>query len=319
MNQINIVCATDDKYVPYCGVMITSLFENNREREINVYVLIDKELLKKEVAKFDRLAKRYNQNIYFCKVDKSFFENFPIKGNGEGQLSIVAYYRIYAADLLPKTVDKVLYLDCDIIVNGSVGELFDMDWTDVAIGGVADMCIEWQEFYDRLHYDRSLGYFNSGVVLMNLDYWRKHNISQQCLDYLANNYAIIENNDQDVLNYVMRFNKRMLPITYNYQTLFLTPYIYESLSYQMQTNILDEKSPKIIHYASRMKPWMAYYYSYPFYSVWKKYKNLSPWRFMHEVLPKKLKLVAVIKRYFIWPLGFWLRKPKIVEGWIELK
>lgn len=317
MNPINIVCATDDKYIPYCGVMLTSLFENNQEREINVYILVDKALSKRGIAKFDRLAKQYKQNINFCQVDKSFFENFPIKGNGVGQLSIVTYYRLYAADLLPQTVDKVLYLDCDIIVDGSVGELFDMDWTDVAIVGAPDMSIEWQEFYDRLQYDCSLGYFNAGVVLLNLEYWRQHNIAQECLDYLANNYAIIMNNDQDVLNVVMRAKKKMLPITWNFQTQFLTPFIFDKFSKQMQEEVLKENSPKIIHYASEMKPWMAYYYSYPFYSLWRKYKKLSPWRYMPEILPKKFKLVALIKRYLFWPLGLWLKRPIIVDGWSE--
>ena len=317
MKPINVVCATDDKYVPYCGVMLTSLFENNQEREINVYILVDKVLSKRGIAKFDRLAKQYKQNINFCQVDKSFFENFPIKGNGVGQLSIVTYYRLYSADLLPPTVDKVLYLDCDIIVDGSVGDLFDMDWTDVAIVGAPDMSIEWQEFYDRLQYDRSLGYFNAGVVLLNLEYWRQHNIAQECLDYLANNYAIIMNNDQDVLNVVMRAKKKMLPITWNFQTQFLTPFIFDKFSNPMQEDVLKEKSPKIIHYASEMKPWMAYYYSYPFYSLWRKYKKLSPWRYMPEKLPKKLKLVALIKRYLLWPLGLSLKRPTIVDGWRE--
>lgn len=317
MKPINIVCATDGKYVPYCGVMLTSLFENNKEREINVYILIDKALPANGVAKFERLAKHYHQTINFCKVDSSFFENFPIKGNGVGQLSVACYYRIYAADLLPDNINEVLYLDCDIIVNDGIGELFDMDWKDVAIGVVDDMCIEWQEYYDRLQYERELGYFNSGVVLINLEYWRKHNVATQCIDYLANNYKCIENNDQDVLNFVLRKQKRTLPITYNYQTLFLDLYCFNTFSKKMKGDVLMEKNPKIIHYASRMKPWMAYYYSFPFYSVWQKYKKISPWRCMPEVLPQKLKLVALIKRYLIWPFGLWLKKPQLIEEWKE--
>lgn len=85
----------------------------------------------------------------------------------------------------------------------------------------------------------------------------------------------------------------------------------------MQENVLKEKSPKIIHYASEMKPWMAYYYSYPFYFVWQKYKKISPWHLMPEMLPKKLKLIAWVKRYLLWPLGIWLKKPEIVKGWRE--
>ena len=71
MKPINVVCATDDKYVPYCGVMLTSLFENNQEREINVYILVDKVLSKRGIAKFDRLAKQYKQNINFRNYIKS--------------------------------------------------------------------------------------------------------------------------------------------------------------------------------------------------------------------------------------------------------
>ena len=317
MNPINIVCATDENYAPYCGVMITSVFENNKNRDVNVYIIIDKTLSVNAISKFKKLEEKYNQCIVFCEVDKSFLESFPIKGNGVGQLSIASYYRIYAADLLPKTVDKVLYLDCDIIVNKEIGELFDMEWKDVAVGVVDDMCIEWQEYYDRLQYDRVLGYFNSGVVLMNLEYWRKHNISTQCIEYLVHNYKIIENNDQDVLNVVLRKQKKSLHITYNYQTLFLDPYCFDTFLKKMKDDVLIEKNPKIIHYASRMKPWMAYYYSYPFYSVWKKYKKISPWRYRLELLPKNHKLVALMKRYLFWPLGIWLKKPNIIEGWKE--
>ena len=130
---------------------------------------------------------------------------------------------------------------------------------------------------------------------------------------LNNYYAIIENNDQDVLNVVMRAQKRMLPIKWNYQTLFLIPYCFDTFSEQMKQEVLNEKAPIIIHYASEMKPWMAYYYSYPFYSLWRKYKKLSPWRYMPEKLPKKFKLVALIKRYLFWPLGLWLKRPDIVK------
>ena len=60
------------------------------------------------------------------------------------------------------------------------------------------MCTEWDEFYDRLQYDKKLGYFNAGVVMINLDYWRKHNTGKDCLDFLAQHYDRILNNDQDV-------------------------------------------------------------------------------------------------------------------------
>lgn len=313
MNPINVLCATDDKYVPYCGIMLTSLFENNKDREVNAYIMIDKPLSRKSILNLKKVAEKYHQYIHYCLVDSTFFEKFPIKGAGAGHLSIVTYYRLYAADLLPMEVDKVLYLDCDIAVNASIGELFDMDWADYAIGAVSDMCVEWQEFYDRLQYDKSLGYFNAGVAFMNLDYWRKHNVAQQCFDYLVNNYDRMENNDQDVLNFVLKNQKRQLPISYNFQIQLLMPYFFDGYTKEMQEEIRMIQIPKIIHYAAELKPWMAYYYSYPFYSIWQRYKRLSPWRCMFEQLPKTRKLVALIKRYLLWPFGIKLKKPQLIE------
>ena len=118
-SRIAIVCATDDNYAPYCGIMLTSVLENNRDREVSAYILIDKPLLEIHQKRFKQLSDKYSSGIEFVMVDKSFFEKFPIKGEAKNvkHWSIVTYYRLYAEELLPKSVDKVLYLDCDIIVN----------------------------------------------------------------------------------------------------------------------------------------------------------------------------------------------------------
>ena len=311
--RINIVCATDDKYVPYCGVMLTSLFENNKDGNVDVYIMIDKPLQERNREKFAELANRYGTNISYCVVDKQFLENFPLKGDGVDHWSIVTYYRLYAAELLPETVDKVLYLDCDIIVDDSLRELFDMDWDGIAAGVVPDMCTEWTGYYERLGYDRSKGYFNAGVMLMNLDYWRKHGTGQQCLDWLADNYDKVFNNDQDVLNVVLADKKKTLPITYNYQIQLRMPYFFNTFSKGLKEEVLKTRHPVIIHYAAELKPWMAYYYSYPFNDVWHKYKKMSLWKSMSDALPAQRKPIAFVRRYILWPLGIKLKKPNFVN------
>lgn len=310
--RINITCATDDKYVPYCGVMITFVFENHKDAEVHVYILIDSPLSKPNQKQLARLAERYGQHIHYSKVDKSYLEHFPLKGDGIDYWSIVTYYRLYAADLLPEDVDLVLYLDCDIIVDGSLIPLFKTDWTDVAIGAVPDMCTEWGEFYDRLQYDKSLGYFNAGVVLMNLSYWRKNNIGKICLDFLSSHYDRIKNNDQDVLNYVLRNCKRNLPVTFNYQIQLRMPYFFDGFSNVMKQDVLSTTHPIIIHYAAELKPWMHKYYSYPFRNTWQHYKRLSPWRHKPDLYPPTRKWATFIKRWFLWPLGVKLKKPKLI-------
>lgn len=314
-SKIAIVCATDDNYAPYCGIMLTSVFENNRDREVSTFVLIDNPLREEHQRRFRKLSKKYQREIIFLEVDKSFFEKFPIKGDPKNvkHWSIVIYYRLYAEDLLPKDVDKVLYLDCDIIVNRPIGYLFDMDWEGYAVGAVPDMCTEWQEYYDRLGYERSKGYFNSGVLFMNLKYWRAHKIGRKCVEYLASNYNCVFNPDQDVLNVVTKDCKRTLPVTYNYQMQLRLPYFFNTFGENMKKDILETDSPHIIHYAAELKPWMTKYYFYPFNAEWHKYKKLSPWKSLIDKLPDKRKVIAFIKRYILWPLGIMVKKPQMVR------
>ena len=313
-SKLAIVCATDDNYASYCGVMLTSVMENNRDRDVSAYIMIDKPLPEKQQKRFLQLSNKYGTKIEFIMVDKSFFEKFPIKGDPKNvkHWSIVIYYRLYAEDLLPKDVDKVLYLDCDIIVNRPIGELFDMDWERYAVGAVPDMCTEWQEYYDRLGYERSKGYFNSGVLFMNLKYWRAHKIGRKCVEYLASNYDCVFNPDQDVLNVVTKDCKLNLPATYNYQMQLRMPYFFNTFSEEMKKDVLDTLSPHIIHYAAELKPWMTKYYFYPFNAEWHKYKKLSPWKDIKDQLPKERRLIGFIKRYFLWPLGIKAKKPVMI-------
>ena len=76
MNPINILCAADDKYAPYCGVMLTSLFDNNIDREINVYIMLDKPWSVQNMSKVNQLKEKYNQSIKFCEVNNAFFEKY---------------------------------------------------------------------------------------------------------------------------------------------------------------------------------------------------------------------------------------------------
>ena len=313
-SRIAIVCATDDNYAPYCGVMLTSVLVNNKDRDVVAFVLIDKPLSEKNQQRFEMLSNRFEARITFISVDNSFFERFPIKGDEKNikHWSIVTYYRLYAEELLPKDIDKVLYLDCDIVVNRPIGQLFDMEWEGYAVGAVPDMCTEWQEYYDRLGYDRNDGYFNAGVLFMNLAYWRKHNIGRKCIDYLTSNYDRIFNNDQDVLNVVTRNCKRTLPVTYNYQIQLRMPFFFNTFFEDMKKDVLATTSPRIIHYAAELKPWMTKYYFYPFNAEWHKYKRLSPWRSIKDKLPESRKLIGFVKRYILWPLGILVKKPQMV-------
>lgn len=310
---INILCATDDNYVPYCGVMLTSLFENNQGEQINVYILIDKPLSARNTNKFEQLAFRYNQQIEFVLINNEQLAKFPTKGMD--YWSIAMYYRIFATELLPKTVSKLIYLDCDIIVNGSIKEVFNIDLQDKAIGCVSDIYIYTDESQKRLGYASRDGYFNSGVLLINLDYWREYSVCQKCLTYLNQNYNRLFANDQDVLNAVLHDKKIDLPLKYNFQLQFLSNHFFNLQTKEMQEQIkITSNNPIIMHYAYRTKPWNVMYYKMPFLYLWKEYKHKSLWKYMLPTFPKGHKAFNwIIKRFLFWPLGIMKYKSGFIK------
>ena len=299
---INILCATDDNYVPYCGIMLTSVFENNKDVIVNAYVLIDSPLSKRNHRKMEQLADKYKQKIHFVKVDNSIVKNYPAKDMP--YWSIAMYYRLFATELLPKEIDKILYFDCDIIVTGSLQQLFNIDLKDKAVAAAEDIFTYSDIRQKTLGYPANAGYFNSGVLLMNLNYWRKHKIGEKCLQFLFENYSKLSANDQDVLNAVLWDKRVCIPLVFNYQLQFLSKYFFELQTEEMKQEVLNTyASPIVIHYAYAIKPWSIMFYKKPFLKEWKHYKQISQWAHLGRTLPQRKTFNNIIKRFIMWPLG----------------
>lgn len=299
--QISILCATDDNYIPYCGIMLTSVFMNHPHGSVEVYVLSDKPLSSRNTSRFDNLARKYSDIVRYVHVDKKLLGDISV--NGMSYWTLATYYRLFAAELLPDSVKRILYLDCDIIVNGNISRLWQMDWEGIAAGVVPDIFNDDDRNYKLLSYNKELGYFNAGVVFMNLDYWRKHKVGEACIDYLRSNFQKLQSNDQDVLNYILKDCKRTLPLTYNFQIQFFSRYFRSKIfSTSFISGIDSVRKPLIVHYAAEVKPWMADFYGMPLGRLWHRYKRHSPWKYMGDVWPKEKRFRFFLKRYFLWPL-----------------
>lgn len=292
MNKINILCSTDDNYVPYCGIMLTSLFENNKDLNLEVYLMCES-LNEKNLNDLNLLSKKYGVNIQMIHMDNSIFKNCPIRPNDH--VSLVTYYRLVAADVLPEEVDKILYLDCDMIVNGSIKNLYNTDISEYAFGAVIDEDVFNDEKYSRLNYKKSYKYINAGVIIFNLEYWKKHNIAKECFEYISKYPDRIKLHDQDTINVVCRKQKKLLPIVYNFQTGFLLTDLNFSKSVEEEIKS-SSKSPVIIHYTGKNKPWMRYSQQ-PFRNLFFKYKKQSLWNKLPLI--KNLNAKKII-RYYIY-------------------
>lgn len=300
---IHIACNIDTSYVKYCIVMLTSLFENNRKMNFHIHVIAGE--LSEEARQQLRswVEGRYSQKLTIYEAGKDLLQGCMIYG--ESHISLATYYRIFLETVLPANLQKVIYLDCDLVVNGPIEDFWNTDISGYAVGCVEDMWSGKPGNYTRLHYDTSFSYFNAGVLLVNLSYWRQMNFQRLAVDYIAHHVNELIFNDQDVLNALLHDRKLFLPFRYNVQDGFLRR---KRRIRPEALNTLDKEllHPVIIHYTGGKKPWQ-YKSQHPYKNLYFHYLDLTPWKGERPVVPFSYKLKRLIDK-FLYLTG--LAKPK---------
>lgn len=267
--NFDITINTDEKYVQHAVATLCSLFENNKEHLITVHVL--QRGLSEESKNFiTNLSQRYNNKVVFYSVDEEKLQGVQFRKNRP--LSMAAYYRLLLSSVLPESIDKVLYLDCDMIVLRDISEIFSIELNDYALAASLDHFPYDQQHRLQLHMEVGERTFCSGIMLVNLKYWRENNVEPGLLEYAKRHREKVYLHDQDVLNYYFKKKWFLLPPKWNrgaYDTKAPCYNDYKSFDhYEFKYN------PMLFHYADlRIKPW--YNFASPNKKYYVKYLKLS--------------------------------------------
>jgi lipopolysaccharide biosynthesis glycosyltransferase len=252
MNLIkyHIAIAPDNKYANAALTMLNSLFINNPKIKIYVHILDGGIDLKNKIKYFLFFTKR-RIKYKFYKIDYSRIPNAILSNH----ISKSAYNRIFMSSILKVEIEKVLYLDCDIIIKNSIVELLDTNIDEYYLAGVTEKPTE--AVIQNLQLNKSK-YFNSGVLLINLKKWRSEYFEQKLVNFTNNFRDKIIFHDQDVLNFCAKNNWLSLNYKYNVTHFFYHP---ESYSFEYfgltESEYLEIKSnPVILHFTSHQKPWI---------------------------------------------------------------
>jgi len=283
MEKIKIVSATDDNYAQHLGVMLCSLFENSNNNNFDIYI-IDDCISEENKNRLHNIITNSNANLFFLKVDKEKYNNFKISYH----FSHVIYYRISIPELLETSVKKAIYLDCDLIVKDDISNLWNINISDYFIAAAENP--KFKRYAD-LKMPINSKYFNSGVMLINLEKWRQCNISDQVLKFIKNNLDKIVLWDQDALNAILYNKWKELPPKWNQQTIMFEIDVSE-------TNFTKEEfteaieNPSIIHYTTSSKPW-HYMNEHPLKNEYYKYLKKTPWR---RFVPLDKNFINILKK-----------------------
>lgn len=269
--RYNIGCASDKNYAQHLGIMIYSLLVNTKSPSSFDFHIVDGGISPEDIKRFEEIKKQFNCKMFFLKPDRKYFEKLKVYEI----YSEATYYRYFLIDTT--TVEKMLFLDCDMIVEGDVIELYETNQNGNIVSAVFEALLP-KTHLEKINLDK---YFNAGLFLVDCKKWQEEKISQRAYQFQLENEKMLEFPDQDSLNTVLKDNWQMLPYKWNViAKLGLVKFGLGKLDYRYASKkelFEHYNNPKIIHYANRLfKPW-NYLDPTPFKKNYIHYKKLSPW------------------------------------------
>lgn len=251
---MNIVVTLNANYIKPLCVMLRSLLDAHAQQEIHLYV-IHSSLEEAHFALIRDTISDAQLLVHSMRVPEDFLADAPVTFHFAKEM----YYRIFASRVLPETIDRALYLDPDMIVLSSLESLYHMDMGDAFFAAARSInLVSEATFKVRLKMPLDAGYFNSGVLLMNLQALRREQNPEDVLRYISVHRSRLALPDQDTLN-ALYHNRTILldPIRYNFDARY-----YGALHVASGGQISLENMPQstcIVHYCGKQKPWHADY------------------------------------------------------------
>lgn len=254
MDDIKLLVTLDDNYVPPLQVLLTSLHTSNPGERFTLY-LMHSSLSAEALTEVEALCERYGIGLRPVAVGSGLFENAPVTKQYPQEM----YYRLLTPQLLPGDVHRVLYLDPDTLVINPLRPLWETD-----LGG----CIyaaashkgktELVAGINQVRLGTESKYFNSGVLLIDLDAARREVVPEEIFAYVEHHGRELVLPDQDVLNAL--YGERTLELddaVWNYDARNFNTYLLRSGGECDLDWVLSHTS--ILHFCGKSKPWQPGY------------------------------------------------------------
>ena len=270
---MNIAFSIDDNYSEQLATTIVSILKNDKSNsEFNFFVL-DNGISEENKQKILELKSFKSFEISFIPVNGEMFENLPIIYH----ITSVSYNRLLLPALI--NVDKLLFLDCDLIVREDLTELYNMSFENSYACVVKERLSKETYIQKQI---KNLGlkyYFNAGVMLLNLKKIREDFIEKKCNDFVKTSPEKILLMDQCVLNYAFQDDIKFLGKEWNYQyKLGYSKDLYNAFS--------KENEVKILHFVGVEKPYCGY--AHPFENEYFKYLKFTSYKVPYLIFKLKM-------------------------------
>ncbi|MGL4943356.1 MAG: glycosyltransferase family 8 protein [Thermoguttaceae bacterium] len=291
---LHIAIASDHRYLVHAATLIQSIVENNHQHRLFFHLFtMDKRVTEDGMLKgfFGSLRTQSIQcEIHYIEENTPLIQAVPPGGTISNRST---FLRFLAADQL--NVEKLLYLDCDMIVLGDLGPLFATPLEGYLFAAVSDLFGAAHVFSKGF----GLRYFNAGMLLINVPLWKQNCCLEKSLQFTQGTFSELFSGkkhcgDQDVLN--MLFQGQVVYVHPKYNA--VNPLFLRRVDFR--GTVFDEvcNSPVIVHFAGGAKPWNAHDF-HPLTQEYWQYRQMTPWKSDFEDNKNRLlakKVVYGLKR-----------------------
>ena len=265
---MNILVTLDANYIHPLKVMLKSLFLNNKEDNFAIYVMHSR-LTSEEITDLESFVQKHGSVVHEVKIEDKYFEDAPILLHYTKEM----YYRLLAFRFLPR-LDRILYLDPDILVINSVREIYQLDISGYLYAAAFRNRNDLTAINKiRLRPYNIDYYYNSGILLMNLILQRQYIKEESIYDFVAKYNRKLIFPDQDIINALYaKLIKSLDETIYNYDVRKYRFYKHKTKGVCDMDYVIN--NTVFLHFCGKKKPWRNDYQGH-FYSLYKHYERLT--------------------------------------------
>ena len=277
--KYHVTLASDSNYIEFVATVLVSLFKNNPDASIAVHLLANA-LSGDDVCRVQKHIPQERGELFVYPID-NFEERFKV--GVKATIAITSYARLFLPAILPVDVERVLYVDCDVLFTSPIDEFYNVDFGDSLVAGALDTLAD-DTAKVAIGCSACEPYLNAGVLMIPLDKWRKENVQQQFVDFLVARNGNVRHNDQGIINAVCKGRKLVVAPRYNVNSNFFShPYtlLKESNTPFCSLQEYEEAKalPAIIHFTEGFlnRPWIANSL-HPYRNEYLGYRALTMWK-----------------------------------------
>lgn len=280
--EINICLSTDDNYIQHTATVVASILSNAKKSDNYHFYILSSQLSDENKKKFDKL-----KMIKDCEIDYPIWDNkllTPFKRvKMHAHLTLATFNRLLIPLLFPD-LNKMIYIDSDLVVLSDISELDKIDITNYYFAGVKDA--NSKALVRKHGYDDKYDYINAGVIIINCKELRENNYFNKMLKQIGKIEA--KTGDQDFINFC--FHNKIKLISYKWN--MYHKFHFEQYGGIQPLNDVDYveavKNPKIVHFVGPDKPWNCNS-NHPYKKYYLKYLEMTPWKsLVNDLIPKDI-------------------------------